>query len=475
MIEAAGSAPATQSLVMAEKPTAVNSFRTGIDGQTFVHVFGDSRLDAGATYEMVVTLSLHPAQGGRPQGQYSLRYRFQRGVTARRFTQGSGLVGVVLAPMPADGTTVTLNPQTDIAALWPSMLAIDHCSTLLTFTVTSPRAGVVADVHLQSVTVKRVRHDAAGVLAAQRAIQQRYSPAYGITGVVEEEVSMGPEPPEHFNPFGATPEFALKTVTPSNWKPYYASYVDRIHSAGGAVSWNHPFGASEAPLLSAAQQTQTRRSVFAGLLADDLLGCDVLEVGYRIRGHMPFEQHLALWDTLSRHARFVTGNGVSDDHSGADWRTLLNGFLTGIWASSSSGAAIVSALKAGRAYAYDPGQVQGMHLDTLVDGTVPMGAASVKSVGSRTIAIALAGLPSGCTLHLVRGPVDLAGQDPGTSVVRTWSLAAGASTVSTAVDTSSSCFVRPQLRRNGALVATGNPTWLLRSAPPGGIPGPRAA
>jgi hypothetical protein len=116
-----------------------------------------------------------------------------------------------------------------------------------------------------------------------------------------------------------------------------------------------------------------------------------------------------------------------------------------------------------------------MQLDTLVDGAVPMGAAAVKVVGSRTITIALAGLPSGCTLELVRGPVDLAGQDPGTSVVRTWSLAAGASTVSTAVDTSSSCFVRPQLRRNGALVATGNPTWLLRSAPPGGIPGPRAA
>lgn len=475
MVQASGSTPATQTLAMAEKPTAVNNFRTGIDGQTLTHVFGTSRLDAGARYEVVLGLSLHPAQGGRPAGQYSLRYRFQRGATPGRSTEGNGLVGVVLAPMPANGSTVTLNPQADIAAIWPSMLAIDHCSLLLSFVVTSPRKGVVADVRLQSVTVHRVRHDAAGVLAAQQSIQQRYSSAYGITGIVEEELSVGREPPEHFNTFGATPEFALKSVTPTNWKPYYASYVDRMHAAGGVVSYNHPFGASAAPVLSAAQQTQTRRSVFADLLGDDLLGCDVMEVGYRIRGHMPFEQHLALWDTLSRHARFTTGNGASDDHSGNDWRRLSNGFLTGLWAASTSGPALVAALQAGRAYAFHPGQVQGMQLDTLVDGTVRMGAASVNSVGSRTITIALADLPSGCTLELVRGPVDLTGQDPGTTTVRTWSLGAGASTVSTTVDTSSSCFVRPQLRRGGALVATGNPTWLLRSAPPGGIPGPRAA
>lgn len=49
------------------------------------------------------------------------------------------------------------------------------------------------------------------------------------------------------------------------------------------------------------------------------------------------------------------------------------------------------------------------------------------------------------------------------------------SPLSVAVDTSGSCFVRPQVRRNGVLVATGNPTWLLRSAPPGGIPAARQA
>jgi len=478
LVEAAGSSPATQSLVMAEKPTAVNAFRTGIDGQTLTHAFGSSRLDAGATYEVVLGLSVHPAQGGRPRGQYSLRYRFQPGVAPRRFTEGGGLVGVVLAAMPANGTTVTLNPQADIAAIWPTMLAIDQCSFLLSFVVTSPRTGVVADVHLQSVTVQRARHDAAGVLAAQRTIQQRYSAAYGIPGMLSEEVSIGPEPPEHFNSFGYTPEFGLKTgVTPSNWKPYYAAYVDRVHAAGGAVSWNHPLGFSMGPLLSQADQTALRRQTYASMLADDLLGADVLEVGYRIRGHMPFEQHLGLWDTLSRRARFVTGNGASDDHSGNAWRSLVNGFLTGIWAASSGGADLATALRGGRAYAFHPGQLPNLRLDTLVDGAVAMGAASMRSVATRTVAISLQNLPAGCTVELLRSPVDFvfSGTDPATTVVRSWSAAAGTSTLSAAVDTSSSCFVRPQVRRNGAIVGTGNPTWLLRSTPPGGIPGPRSA
>jgi hypothetical protein len=53
--------------------------------------------------------------------------------------------------------------------------------------------------------------------------------------------------------------------------------------------------------------------------------------------------------------------------------------------------------------------------------------------------------------------------------------ASGTGTVQATVDTASDCFVRPQVRRSGTLVATGNPTWLLRTAPAGGVPAPRQA
>jgi hypothetical protein len=90
-----------------------------------------------------------------------------------------------------------------------------------------------------------------------------------------------------------------------------------------------------------------------------------------------------------------------------------------------------------------------------------MGRVSVSSRTSRTVAVQLAALSSNCTVELLRSPVDRAGQDPATTVLRSWSSAAfplGSGTVSTAVDTASDCFVRPEVPCNGIMVAIGNPT-----------------
>jgi hypothetical protein len=156
---------------------------------------------------------------------------------------------------------------------------------------------------------------------------------------------------------------------------------------------------------------------------------------------------------------------------------MVNGFLTGLWTPSMAEADLVRALAAGRAFTYDPRQAPGLDVDTLVDGAVPMGGASLSSAGSRTVAIGVTDLPDGAVVELVRGPVDLTGQDPGTTVVASFARAAfgatGTGTVQATVSTTTACFVRPQVRRNGTLVATGNPTWLLRNLPPGGIPAPR--
>jgi hypothetical protein len=478
MVESGTAATATQSLVMEDRPTAFDTFRTGIDGQTLTCAFGASRLDAGARFEIVLTLSAHPAQSGRPAGQYSLRYRFLQGTTKARLKEGNGLVGVVRSPMPANGATVVLTPLTDIRALWPAMLATDHSSYLLSFVATSPRKGVVADVQLGSVTVTRVRHDAAGVLAAQRFLAQTYSATFRIVGIPSEELSLTPDDIAHLNVFGSPPEYALKAdLDSSNWQPYYQAYVDRAHANGGVVSWNHPLGFTTAPLLPAADQVVKRQATFAALLGNDLLGADLLEVGYAVRGNMPFTQHLDLWDTFSRRARWITGNGASDDHSGRDWRTVSNGFLTGVWAASTAEPDLTAALASGRAYTYHCGRTPGLQLDTLVDGAVPMGAASVSGATSRGIAISVARLPASSVVELVVGPVDYAGEDPATSLLGSWPASAfgsgGSGVVTTAVPTSSSCFVRPQVRLGGTLVATGNPTWLLREPPADGIPAAR--
>jgi hypothetical protein len=475
MVEAAGATTATQRLVL-ENGTATNTFRTGIQGQTVTVAFGTSRLDAAAGMELVLDLSLHPAQAGRAAGRYSLRYRWARGASPARFREGGGLVGVVRAPMPANGGTVTLRPQTDVQAIWPDMLAVDNCSFLLSFVATSPRSGVVADVNLRSVTVARPQHTAAGVRTAQEASRARWSARYGLLGIQSEEVSLLPERIAHWNVFGAPPEWALKEgVDLTNWPAYYRSYGARVRSQGGVVSWNHPLGFSGGPVLSPAEQVAQRRARFAELAASDLLGADLLEVGYNVRGHQPLTQHLALWDTFSRHARFLTGNGVTDDHSGNNWTNLTNGFVTGIWVDTLGEAQLVAALAAGRAFTYHPRSCPALQLDTLTDGTAAMGSVSVAARATRSVAVQATGLPGDSTVEVVRGPVDFAGQDPGTTVVASLpaSRFTGTGAVAVPVAMGTGCFVRAQVRRAGALVATGNPTWLLPTAPPGGVPAAR--
>ena len=116
----------------------------------------------------------------------------------------------------------------------------------------------------------------------------------------------------------------------------------------------------------------------------------------------------------------------------------------------------------------------------LVDGSVPTGAASVSSVTSRKLAATATGLPSGAVLQVLQGAVDYAGQNAATDDVKligTYTPAQLASgQITQAVSTTQDSFLRAQvISSTGAIIATSNPVWLLRKAPPSGIPAARAA
>ncbi len=195
--------------------------------------------------------------------------------------------------------------------------------------------------------------------------------------------------------------------------------MDRVHALGGIISYNHPFGYNMGPLLSAADQSAKRRQLFASMNALHAFGTDILEVGYAVRGQVDAPAHIALWDTFSRNGTFLTGNGVNDDHSGQGWKSIRNGFFTGIWAASRSDAGLAAALRAGRAFTAHLGRYPGGELDMLVDGTVRMGAVSVSTKASRQLAIYAANVPAGATVQLIARPVDYAGRvDPGIWDVR---------------------------------------------------------
>ena len=174
LAESSGSAPASTSLAVDPQQTAVNHLRTSIAGHTLAHTFGPSTLGPGAAYEVAVTLSLHPADGTRPAGQLELRYHFEdRPGSGHQLTE-RGLVGVVSAPLPRAGGTVRMPLADDVATLWPDVLAADNAFYGLSFTVTSPRSGSVADVQIRGAH----RHQ-----DAERRGVHRAQPAAGDPGV----------------------------------------------------------------------------------------------------------------------------------------------------------------------------------------------------------------------------------------------------------------------------------------------------
>lgn len=465
-------ATATMQVQSDQRGWAFNHLRTGISGTVLTQKITKASLTNGAKYELVVTLSFHPATGGRPAGQYRLIYRFCG--PAGRWTEGGGLTGVVRMPAPASGSTQVLDLSADVATIWPDMVAFDNCLYGLAFNAISKGRGSVADITVGSLTITRNRTSVSTIIADQAAIVSAYRSKYpSVTAYPQTELSQSLP---HMNTFGM-----------AQWLPDYNSLssdhdtrdhqiVNQVHSMGGIISYNHPFGDDMGPLLSAPDQTTKRRQLFTSMNATHAFGVDILEVGYALRGQVDAAAHVALWDTFSRNGTWLTGNGVSDDHGGQYWSTLKNGFATGIWAASRSDADLAAALRSGRAFTAHIGRYPNAQLDVLVDETVPMGKISVGSTSSRQMTIFAANAPTGSTVQLVSGPVDYAADvDPGTTVVRSFAPSALTNGVVTlSVGTASDCFYRVQVVDSaGDLIGTGNPVWLLRTAPPGGIPAPR--
>jgi hypothetical protein len=176
---------------------------------------------------------------------------------------------------------------------------------------------------------------------------------------------------------------------------------------------------------------------------------------------------------------FLTGNGTSDDHFGQDWYGITNNWVTSAWARSTTESDLLAALAAGRAWCASLSGYRGS-LDLLVDGSVPMGSASVSTVNSRKLVATATSLPSGGTLQILQGTVDYAGAaalTANTKVIASYTagqLAGGR--VARRGDTTKGRFVRTQvLDSSGTVVGLSNPVWLLRSAPAGGIPASRGA
>ncbi len=464
----------------ADSQPADYNYRDNLTGQSLaVDVLLTSSWTEGYL-ELLIASSFHAPAGGQPGGDYSLSYRFvPAGGTASRVA--NGVQGIITVPVTPGGganpwTTVTVTPSDDIQALWPALDYRDF--SLYELTLSAVSTGDLVDGYFDYL---RFTRDTGGEAFFQQQAEMASALAPSYSSVAQHqglEVSWQ-EP--HMNWFGgnvAPPDYG--GVTRASYTSYLQNYViPAIHSSGGLVSYNHPYGSGNPPALPASQQDALLTQVATALLPTAALQADLIEVGYHLRQGVDLAHHVALWDVMSRNAVFLTGNGTNDDHFGQNWRGIGNNWFSSTWAASTTQADLLAALAAGRAWCGSLSEYRGS-LDMLVDGSCPMGSVSVSRVASRQLVATAAGIPTGGSLQVLQGAVDYAGTAApaaNTEIIAAYSAAElGGGSVTRSIDTTEDSFVRMQVvTSSGSVVGVSNPLWLLRNPPPGGIPSPRAA
>ncbi|MGZ6544825.1 MAG: twin-arginine translocation signal domain-containing protein [Actinomycetota bacterium] len=422
--------------------------------------------------EMQIRSSNHPATGGRPAGIYTISYRIG-GPDAPGTHRTQGINGFVTLAAPTGAwTSLNLVPCDDFAQLWPDMQSQDNAMYDFSLAASS-RSGATASGHFDFLRFQRPTTP----LDIQGQLMNAYASAFPtVVQMPAVEVS---NTVDHLNWFGGTialPDYSPLPILPPPSDPAMTyGFVNTIHSGGGLASYNHMFGTDGGSLSSTAQET-LRQSVASKLVSSLVYGADILKVGYRQYGAMPLSRYLSVWDVCSRNAIFTTGTGVSDNHGNA-WSTQSNNFLTWAWAADLVQQSLLDALVAGRCFFADMARFRGQ-LDLLVDGVAPMGSVSVSDLTSRQLVITATGLPTGGTVKLVKGPVDLAGPGvpfSGTTVQSFPATAFATGSMSFTLDTTNALFARVGVwDSSNKLLAGSNPVWLLHVPPSGGIPAARA-
>jgi hypothetical protein len=233
--------------------------------------------------------------------------------------------------------------------------------------------------------------------------------------------------------------------------------VDEIHGRGGLVSYNHMYGA----MMEGSAPRSSREEVLDDLVAHEVFGADILEVGYRDRGGHPLEDHLWVWDELAQRGLFVVGTGVSDSHGGPGqrWRTDANNFVSWIYARSPDKADLIEGLRAGRVFFGDLVRFDGT-VDLTTARGARMGQIVVTDAPHEDVTVRIEGLVARDHVRLV-----VSGREEGR-----WRVASSsfAQTRTVMLDPTQPTVVRVEVDgRDGTAKVLSNPITFVRQEPPG--------
>jgi len=315
---------------------------------------------------------------------------------------------------------------------------------------------VRADGHLVAhVDALRIERQQVGepLFRAEKQLAQALS-RDGIVNHVGQEISYA----AHLNAYGPRVPLADQVGHPHGYTP--AEAVELAHAHGGIVSLNHFFGLETTATdhnLPEARRIFDRRA--RRLIELRAYGADLLEVGYRARGH-GLPAFLELWDRLSAAGIFVTGVGVSDSHDNeVGWLEGPNNFITWVYAASPGQEDLIEALLAGRAFFGDPTRFDG-RLDIVSSEGGRMGQVLVVGDAGTTLTYRAEGLRPGQRIRTVRdGRITGQLAPSGTSFEFSEPIAGG-----------EPGFVRFEVVDDQGPVALSNPIYLQAEPAPDAVP-----
>lgn len=412
----------------------------------------------GPDAELIVRVlsSYRPATAGRPAGRYTLEYRI--GAQEGRWTEDQGLLGVVAIPATGAWQRLQLDLQADVAALWPDIVSADSGIYRLRVGVRSRNGAAVAGV-LDRLRFNRTRRAGNESVQLQDEMMREYARRYpNVVQFHGTELSLV----RHLSSYGGDftlPDYGDVAPKKNTAVPAAIDMVAFVHAHRGLVTFNHPL--EDAP---------TGTELAKLLIETNALGADMVEVGSK----EDFGESVFGYDAAARNGVFVTATGVSDDHGGADWVGQKQRWITSVWSDSTEQAALFSALRAGRAWFWDPQFWRG-ELDLKVHGSVPMGGVSISPAVQVPVQIDVTELPADAQVVLIVGEVDYAGTtDPTPATTEQLVKLNKSGQGNVVIPTRSSRYVRVELRKpDGAVIGFSNPVWILKEKPVNAIPAER--
>lgn len=409
----------------------------------------------GADAELLVEVlsSYRPATAYRPAGQYTVQYRI--GAGEGRFTEESGLLGVVATPAGAGWQRLTLRPVDDIAALWPDLVAGDASLYRLRISVRA-RRGATASAVVDRLRFVRRRRAGQRALNLQAELMDAYASRYpDVRQHQGAELSLV----RHLNRFGGKaflPEYGDGPPYKDDTIEGAIAMCQQVHDHGGLASYNHPLRGSPSDLGRELVETHN-------------LGADLLEVGCP----QNVDSVTYAYDVAARNGVYVTATGVSDDHTGEDWLGRKARWVTTAWAGSTDAPELVDALGAGRVWFSDPLAWRGT-MQISAQGKRAMGGVLVTPAAQVPMKVSAEDLPADSTLELITGEADFAGPsvpEPAITTVRIPAAQVRRGRVRLDFEPGAGRYLRVAVRNSAEeIIGFSNPTWVFPSTPPGGVP-----